>query len=64
MTYCSRYTYVGTLREQFDEVEVYTRAISVTQSYQYDVCRTQKRKRFADESSDEDEVTFTDGNLI
>lgn len=44
------------------EVEGSARAISVTQCYQYDFCRTRKRKRFADESSDEDEVTFTDGS--
>lgn len=34
--------------------------LSVTQSYQYDVCQKQKRKQFADESSDD--VTFSDGS--
>ncbi|MBN3309056.1 ZMYM1 protein, partial [Amia calva] len=55
-------SYVGTLREQFAEVEESARTISVTQSYQYDVRCLRKRKRFADESSDDTEVTFTDGS--
>lgn len=48
-------------REQVAEVEGSACAISVT-PYQFDICRKLKRKQLADESSNEDEVTFTDGS--
>lgn len=37
--------YVGTLREQFSELEESARAVSVTQNYQFDTKRVRKKKK-------------------
>lgn len=38
-------SYVGTLREQFSELEESARAVSVTQNYQFDTKRVKKKRR-------------------
>ena len=56
-------SYVGKLRDQFAELEESARSVSATQDYQYDISRRRKRKRFSDESDNDEEVVFTNGSL-
>ena len=56
-------SYVSTLRDQFTDLEESARPVSATQDYQYDISRRRKRKRFADESDDDEEVVFANGSL-
>jgi hypothetical protein len=55
--------YVVKLRDQFAELEESARSVSATQDYQYDISRRRKRKRFADESDNDEEVVFSNGSL-
>jgi len=43
----SLHSYVGTLWEQFAELEESARTVSATQNYQYDTRRVRKREKFA-----------------
>ncbi|KAL7394734.1 hypothetical protein ABVT39_003117 [Epinephelus coioides] len=58
----SLHSYVGILREQFAELEESACAVSATQNYQFDTRHVKKRKKFADESGDDNEIAFTDSS--
>ena len=55
----SLHSYVGTLREQFAELEESTPIVSASQNYQFVTQCMRKRKKFANESGGDSEVAFT-----